>query len=68
MKLLLEIFYLISRLVNVLSGGSFKEYYCARMWREGRTNRIIFLNWIFFYINPSEINHCKRVHDNDSKH
>jgi hypothetical protein len=66
-EILLNSLYLVSKVVNVLTGGNFGEYYCSRVYRRGWINQILLLNWVFFTLNSNETNHCKRVYENDSK-
>lgn len=53
---------------NWLTGGSLRECYCSRMWREERMNRVYILNWIYFIISGcNDIGHCQRVARGGSK-
>ncbi len=56
---------LISRVFNVLTGGSFDEPFCSRMWSKKQQGSMVgsffvtILNRVFFL----EENHCKDSYD-----
>jgi len=47
---------------NWITGGSLKECYCSRMWKEGRIGTVWMLNWIYFIVSGcNDVGHCQRV-------
>ena len=52
----------VSMLINWCTGGSLKECYCARCWRERKEGRVLFLNWLYYNLSRGvDIDHCQRV-------
>lgn len=57
-----------SMIINWCLGGSLKEMYCSRCWREKRLRNIYLLNWLYFIFSGyKDTNHCKRVHEDGEK-
>ena len=55
-----------SKNYNWIRGGSLREMYCSRIYRENSVNKILFYNWVFFILF-NETNHCQRIYKKGKK-